>query len=161
MPYSWRLAIACIVLTGCPGPPAEPAKPVRTAKQAELGLLMKDQINPAFSKLSFLIFQGDDTGEDRAAVKAELTTLVSGFRQAIGRLRVWEHPPTESNEGKDVFLTYANSIDKTAAELELAIDRDDDHAAARSLEQIAKTCNSCHHFFRLEIKDSVAGPRPE
>ena len=152
-----RLAVACALLVGCPkqGPPA---KPVKTAQMAELGRLMKDQINPAFSKLSFLVFHGDDMGEDQAALKTELQSLVAGLRQSIGRLRVWQHPPTESKEGKDVFLTYANSIDRMAAQLELEIKTDNDQAAARSLEQIAKTCNNCHHFFRLEIKDSVVGP---
>lgn len=151
-----RLAVVC-VLVGCPkqGPPP---KPVKTAQMAELGRLMKDQINPAFSKLSFLVFHGDDMGEDQAALKTELQSLAAGLRESIGRLRVWQHPPTESKEGKDVFLTYANSIDRMAVELELAIKADDDRAAAVSLEQIAKTCNNCHHFFRLEIKDSVVGP---
>jgi hypothetical protein len=151
------LAIACGLLLGCPAPPP-PARPVKTAKMAELGRLMKDQINPAFSKLSFLIFHGEDMVEDPAALKTELQSLAAGLRKSLGRLIVWEHPPTESVQGKEVFFTYATSIDKMVVQLESAIAGDDPQSAARSLEQIAKTCNNCHHFFRLEIKDSVVSP---
>jgi hypothetical protein len=152
-----RLAFACVLLVGCPKA-APPPKPAKTAQMAELGKLMKDQINPAFSKLSFLVFHGEDMVEDPVALKTELRSLAAGLRKSIGRLLVWKHPPTESNEGRDVFFTYASSIDKMTGQLESAIAGDDVQSAARTLEQIAKTCNNCHHFFRLEIKDSVVGP---
>ena len=96
--------------------------------------------------------------EDQAAVTGELKRHVAVLRNAISRLVVWEQPPTESNEGKEVFFTYASSIDRIGKELQQAVDKGDMPAAARSLDQIAKACNSCHHFFRLRIKDSVVGP---
>ena len=141
---------------GCASPAAPPVK--RSSELAELGLLMKNRINPAFSKLSFLVFHGDEMDEDRDAIDTQLQTLVAALRSAIGQLQAYEHPPTESKQGREVFFTYASSLDQDAAQLELAIAGDDDAATSAALERIAKTCNSCHHFFRLEIKDAVGGP---
>lgn len=126
----------------------------RDAALTELGLLMKNDVNPAFSKLTFLVFHGN-TMEDPAQLKAELTTAATVLRGAIGRLRTWTQPPTESTEGRDVFYTYANAVDASTERLVGAIDRDDQPTAAAQMRQIAKTCNSCHHFFRLQIEDSV------
>ncbi len=148
-----RYLLVCLLL-GCPKPAPEPQKP---KTQTELGRLMKQQVNAPFSKLTFLVFHGEDQ-EDAAAVKTALQSHVAVLRNAISKLLVWQHPPTESAEGKEVFFTYVSSIDKTAQQLEREIASDDMPAAARSLDKIAQVCNSCHHFFRLDIKDSVVGP---
>lgn len=124
----------------------------------ELQLLMKNEINPAFSKITFLVFHGEEMEQDPAALQAELSRYGEALRKALSRLRVWQHPPTESTEGKQVFYAYALSVDKSAARLVDALGRADNQDAAKQLEGIAKTCNSCHHFFRLNIEDSVVGP---
>jgi hypothetical protein len=36
-----------------------------------------------------------------------------------------------------------------------SIGRDDRRQALSQLEEIADTCNNCHHFFRLKVDDSV------
>jgi hypothetical protein len=144
---------AVSLLAGCPAP--EPKKPdpppVDTKKMAELGLLMKNDINPAFSKLSFLVLHGDGEDTDRAKLKAEIQTSAATLRKGIGRLREWKHPPTVSQQGRDVFFAFATSIDNSLTHFEDAITRDDAKAVISSLETITKTCENCHHFFRVDV----------
>ena len=148
-------AVLALVLAGCakPVPANEPHAGATIRKLEALGALMKNQINPAFSKLVFLLAHADN--EDPRAVRAELQTAGGNLRKAIGELRMWHDPPTESDQGRDVFLTYAASIDGMTLKLIDAIGRDDRASALGQLEQIADTCNNCHHFFRLDIQDSV------
>jgi hypothetical protein len=125
---------------------------------AELGLLMKNEINPAFSKLTFLVFHGEEMEEDPVKLRTEMTRHGETLLNSLARLRGWPQPPTVTEEGREVFFTYALSVDKSAQQLLDAIGRSDNATAAKQLESIAKACNNCHHFFRLDIEDSVVGP---
>jgi hypothetical protein len=147
-----------ILAVGCATPAARPPTTQNGAtirKLEALGLLMKNHINPAFSKLVFLLAHADSMDEDPRDVRTELIAAASMLRTAIGRLRMWHDPPTESDEGRAVFLTYAVSIDGMTTKLIDSIGRDARSIALGQLETIADTCNNCHHFFRLDIEDSV------
>jgi hypothetical protein len=154
-----RVAILTILpfAAGCATAPQPPPKQsgATIRKLEALGLLMKNHINPAFSKLVFLLAHADSMNEDPREVRSELTVAAATLRTAINRLRAWHDPPTESAEGRDVFLTYAASIDGLTTKLIDSIGRDDRPTALGQLETIADTCNNCHHFFRLDIEDSV------
>jgi cytochrome c556 len=154
-----RALLALVLLTGCPKKPTMPTTPVDDGDITELGLMMKNDVNPAFSKLTVLVFHGDEMPEEPAAIQRELTTAASVLRTSIARLREWRDPPTKTTEARDVFFTYAVAVDQSTARLVDAITRFDSNEAATQMEQIAKTCNSCHHFFRLKIEDSVMPPR--
>ena len=166
-----RLVLLALVLAGCPAnkppPPVKPDPGPDQAALAELGLLMKNDINPAFSKLSFLVQHGDgDEDSDPNALKAEIQTSAAKLRTSIARLRTWQHPPTTTKEGRDVFYAFAGSIETTLSKFDDAMTRDDRTAAASSLEQVAKTCENCHHFFRIDVPmppadvDPDAAPKP-
>lgn len=126
--------------------------------QAELGALMKNDLNPPFSKLTFLVFHGKDAAEDPATVRAEMQRSIAALRASIARLRTWQNPPVTSEEGKDVFYTFASSLEASSMRFEKALGTNDTTTASSALSQIAKTCNNCHHFFRLNLKDSDEGP---
>jgi hypothetical protein len=128
-------------------------------KLEALGLLMKNEINPAFSKMVFLLAHADE--EDPRTVRNELEIASINLRTSIGKLRLWHNPPTESDQGRDVFLTYAASIDGMTGKLIDALGREDRKTALGQLEEIADTCNNCHHFFRLKLEDSVVMRSPE
>ena len=149
---------SCLVvaLAACSSKPPTPAHPPANhdAALTELGLLMKNDINPAFSKLTFLVFHGESM-DDPVKLKSELTMAASVLRDSLVRLRTWSKPPTESEEGRAVFYTYANAVDTSTQRLVEAIGQEDQPTAAQQMRQIAKSCNSCHHFFRLKIEDSV------
>jgi hypothetical protein len=149
-------AALLVVLIGCAKPTPSSVNDGATIRKLEaLGGLMKNDVNPAFSKVVFLLAHADEGTEDPRAVRSELEIATVNLRTAIGKLRLWHNPPTESAEGRDVFLTYAASIDDMAGKLVDALDREDRTTALKHLEQIADTCNNCHHFFRLKIDDSV------
>lgn len=119
---------------------------------------MKQEINPAFSKLTFLVFHGEEMEEDPIKLKTEMTRHGKTLLTSLARLRSWPHPPTITDEGREVFFTYALNVDESAQRLLDAIGRTDNATAAKQLETIARACNNCHHFFRLDIEDSVVGP---
>jgi hypothetical protein len=156
-----KAVVASLVLVaGCAKPePAATTPPPKDPRLVELALLMKNEINPAFSKLSFLVLHADEMGEDKVALTTELKTHATALRTSLGRLRTWSHPPTTSQEGKEVFFTFAVSVDKFTADLETSIASNDEKRSIETLEQIAENCNNCHHFFRLKLEDSVVGKR--
>lgn len=153
--------IACALLVlSCSGPAGQRSTTPGIKKSATLGVLMREQVNPAFSELSFLVFHGDETSEQPETVHAEIARHARALATGTTRLREWSDPPTETVEAREVFQTYSASIDKTAQQLVEAVERKDSTTMASAMEQIAKTCNSCHHFFRLDLEDSVVGAGP-
>jgi hypothetical protein len=151
----FQSAAALALLAACTKAPIPPPDRAPDAQFTALTALMKNDINPAFSKLTFLVFHGDDLQEDPNAVRSEMQRAAMVLRGSIGRLRDWSEPPTQSQEGKEVFYTYAVSVDHQAQALFDAIERRDNTTATTQMQDMADTCNNCHHFFRLKIEDSV------
>lgn len=151
-----RLSLA-LVLAGCPKAPSPMTEQTRPsdASMTALAALMKNQINPAFSKLMFLVFHGEELQEDPTAIRMEMQRFATVLRQGMGELAAWREPPTQSTEGKEVFFTYSANVDKQTQTLFDAIERRDAVVAEKQMQEIADTCNNCHHFFRLDIEDSV------
>lgn len=157
-----RVALSTVLfasLGACPKAPVPASDRPPDAGMAALAALMKNQINPAFSKLTFLVFHGDELQEDANAVRAEMQRAASTLRGSIGELRDWRELNTQSVEGRDVFFTYAASVDRQAQKLVEAIEKRDNDSAMTQMQDIADTCNNCHHFFRLRIEDSVVPAR--
>lgn len=152
-------SLAFVVLAACPKAPVPSSDRPPDAGMAALAALMKNQINPAFSKLTFLVFHGDELQEDPNAVRAEMQRAATTLRGSIGELRDWPELQTQSNEGRDVFNTFAMNVDRQAQKLVDAIASRDADTAANQMQDIADTCNNCHHFFRLRIEDSVVPAR--
>jgi hypothetical protein len=115
---------------------------------------MKNDINPSFSKVAFLLTRGDTLVEDPKVVRSELLQNVATLRVSIGKLRAWQDLPAETAEGRDVFQTFSASVDDATQQLVRLIEGGDGTKATTVLERIADTCNNCHHFFRLKIEDS-------
>lgn len=147
---AWLFVVAC-------AKQADVSEPT-VLKDAELNALMNERINPAFSKLSFLVFHAD-TMDDPEAARRELVVAADNLSAGTSVLSGWRNPPVSSAQGREVFHTYSANVDRYAKALVTAVRADDDTGSARALEQIATTCNNCHHFFRLDIKDSVVGPQ--
>lgn len=154
-----RRAAFALVLTACAKAPAPPTERPSDAGMAALAALMKNQINPAFSKLTFLVFHAEELQEDPNVVRMEMQRTATLLRVSIGELREWKEPPTQSREGRDVFYTFAASVDRQAQTLFDAIQKRDPDTATAQMQDMADTCNNCHHFFRLKIEDSVVPSR--
>jgi hypothetical protein len=146
-------------VAACPKPAADEPTAADTgptiAKVEALGKLMKEQVNPAFSRLAFLLFHGGTIDAEPAAMRADLVAAAQALSGAIGQLRVWTHVPAQTEQGKEVFFTYATAVGAMTDELAVAITTGDDVGAKAKLTRIADTCDRCHHFFRLEVEDSV------
>lgn len=146
-------ALALAACAKAPLPPTE-QRP-SDASMTALAALMKNQINPAFSKLMFLVFHGQELQEDQNAIRSEMQRFATMLRSGMGELAMWREPPTQSTEGREVFFTFSANVDKQTQTLLEAIERRDSAAAEQQMKDIADTCNNCHHFFRLDIEDSV------
>lgn len=151
--------LLAVFLAACTKAPMPSTDPQPDAGMAALAALMKNQINPAFSKLMFLVFHGDELQEDPNAVRTEMQRSARNLRASIGELRDWKELSTQSAEGREVFFTLAANVDRQAQTLFDAIERRDQDTAAAQMQEIADTCNNCHHFFRLKIEDSVVPTR--
>ena len=116
---------------------------------------MKTQVNPPFSKLSFLLFHTEDatTEIDPAALPAAGAELA----QAATNLTRWTTPPGDSEQGKQVFFEYAEALKVDTATLVAALQANDKPGAVKAFESLRKKCDSCHHFFRFDESASFHG----
>jgi cytochrome c556 len=146
---AWLFVVAC-------SKPAGVSKPAPTSPA--LNALMNQQVNAAFTRLSFFAFHADQA-ESPEVARRELVHAANKLAAATSQLREWPDPPVESAQGRDVFHTYAMSLDDDTRRLLQAAIANDNDGAMRTLERIAETCNNCHHFFRLKIEDSVVNPK--
>ena len=148
--------VVCLLLVACSksADVNEPAPP----RSPELNALMNNEVNPSFTRLSFLVFHAEDTPDAQAA-RGELATMANRLATAARQLSAWPDPPVRTKEGRDVFQTYSASVYADAQRLVEAAGANDRAGSVRILERIAQTCNDCHHFFRLKIEDSVVKPR--
>lgn len=110
---------------------------------------MKDEVNQPYSALVFGVFHSEN-GIDYVAIATPLEALRSG----IAKVRDIADPPVETNEARSVFFTYLESLAHDTEKFRSAVARRDQPSMEASLVRLGKTCNSCHHFFRLEIQDT-------
>lgn len=151
-----KAGVFLAMLAACGGKAGEKTAGTGPAKKiAALGALMKNDINPPFSRLTFLVFHGDSMGEDGAQLAAEMRRYADALRASCARLKTWQEVPAGTQEAREVFYTFAESVDKMTDKLVAAVTSGDLAVAETQLERIADTCNNCHHFFRLDIEDSV------
>jgi hypothetical protein len=57
-----------------------------------------------------------------------------------------------------VFLTYVDAMVRDAEQLSLAFEARNRPGMEQVLQKITRTCNDCHHFFRLKLVGE--GPPP-
>jgi hypothetical protein len=152
-------AIAIVALAGlwsCAAP-AAPLTPVRDpSSTTELGMFMNRQLNPAFSKISFLLFQDDD--REREVDPSALPASASDLARAADGLAGWPELPGESEQSKLVFHAYVDSLKADADKLVEALGGNQLDDARQLFESLRRKCDACHHFFRHD-QSPVIGPR--
>lgn len=132
---------------GCSSHVEQP-RPVRGQTRSALGVFMKTQLNPPFSKLSFLLFHVGDEGADPDP--GALAAVASELAVAAEKLGEWKEAPGESDQGKLVFFEYAESLKADATSLVGAVSGNNKAGAIKVFESLRKKCDSCHHFFRFD-----------
>jgi cytochrome c556 len=133
--------------SGSSGPAATPTIRDRT-KTTELGIFMKTRMNPAFSKISFLLFHEEDseTEIDPAVLPASADELA----RAADLLGKWPDLPGESEQSKLVFHEYADSLKLDAGKLIQVLRANQLDGARKIFESLHRKCDACHHFFRYD-----------
>jgi cytochrome c556 len=147
------ILIAFLVATGCGSTPVQPTTPplTRPLHSTELGRIMKEEVNQPYSALAFTVFHSDN-GIDYAALAAPAEALRAG----IAKVRYIADPPAETSEARAVFFTFLDSLAVDAERFSVGFAQRDPQVMAAALGRISDTCNSCHHFFRLDIQDTPA-----
>ena len=157
---SYALALGMSLLLGSCGtgqtkePKATPAA-VSNAPEKEyrhspvLNAIMKNEVNKPFSKLTFFVFHSDgDFDFD------EIAATTAAFHAGIAKARAFPNPPVQSQQGREVFATFLEHLDRDCNKLSNAIAQRDGRRMRVLLGKLSRTCNNCHHFFRLDIADS-------
>lgn len=139
-----------LTLGGCSSTSEKPPASPTDKKQSELDKLMRERMNKVFSSLIFQVFHAE--GDlDFAAVNQGAGDL----QQVVTTVRHLEMPAVvTSDEAKQVFFTYNDSLQHQADKFAEAVGRHDRANMEALLTNIGQTCNQCHHFFRLDIKDA-------
>jgi len=153
--------LAWLSLAGCGGAPkpAEAEQPgeqpvakpgaQRQAKSPILNAIMKNEVNKPFSRITFFVFHSDGDYD-----WAEIGRNTTEFQAGIAKAKAFPDPPVESQEGREVFATFVENLESDAGKLASAISAHDARQTQAVIARLSKTCNNCHHFFRLDIADS-------
>lgn len=159
--------ISTVVLAGvlsCSGAVERPAPARDPSKTTELGIFMKTRINPAFSKISFLLFHDEDSEGD--VDPAALPASANDLSRAAEQLGKWPELPGESEQSKLVFHEYADSLKADAVKLVEALRGKQMDNARKVFESLHRKCDACHHFFRydqgsvMDARSPTGAPRP-
>ena len=110
---------------------------------------MKNEVNKPFSKLTFFVFHSDGDFDFK-----EIAKTTAEFHAGIAKARAFPDPPVESEQGREVFATFLEHLDRDCNQLSTAIQDRDGRKMRHLLGKLSRTCNNCHHFFRLDIADS-------
>lgn len=145
---------------GCAGAAQEQRGegPPKLLHSPELNEIMKNEVNQPFSALMFLIFHAGETSPDGEPDYAKIETPASTLRAGITKVRAIVNPPVQTEEAKEVFLTYVDSMVRDSESLYQAVAVRDRPRMETLLKKITTTCNDCHHFFRLKVVGE--GPPP-
>jgi cytochrome c556 len=152
--------IAAVMIAGCAaattGPSSQEGTSRTTASSTndyrhspELNRLMKNEINKPFSKLTFFVFHSDGEYD-----YSEIARTTAQFHAGVAKVRAYPDPPVESEQGREVFATFLESLERDCNTLGVAIASRDARQMQKQLGKLSRTCNNCHHFFRLDIADS-------
>jgi len=145
-----RANLVFVITLGCGGAPPPQAEQPKLLHSAELNEIMKIEVNEPFSALTFQVFHAEGELDF-----ARISLPASSLRMGIARVRAIVNPPVQTNEAREVFFTYVDSLVRDSESLVSAIGSRDRAKTEAALNRISDTCNNCHHFFRLrDIEDT-------
>jgi hypothetical protein len=140
-----RALVLLVTTSGCGGAPPPPAEQPKLLHSAELNDIMKNEVNEPFSALTFLVFHAEGGELDFARISLPASSL----RLGVAKVRAIVNPPVQTNEAREVFFTYVDSLVRDSESLVGAVGFRDRAKTEAALNRISDTCNNCHHFFRL------------
>jgi hypothetical protein len=152
---SFALAAGCSGGKTSPKQPEQPTNPDQqkptTAASRELDKLMRTRMNVSYSQLVYLVFHAEG-GPDFDAISEESAKLSEAV---VGVLKLEPPPLVQSDQARQVYVDYNNTLRKDNEKFVAATSRKDINAMSASLTKMGETCSACHHFFRVNIKDAA------
>jgi hypothetical protein len=131
------------------GPSATPAAMTQPKPKGELDKLMRTRMNKAYTQLVFYVLDSA-SDVDFAKIEHETQELLS----AVGAVRGLPTPSmVQSAEALEVYKTYNDVLQRDADKFNAAVKTKERPQMEGALTKIGKTCNDCHRFFRVEVKD--------
>jgi len=107
-------------------------------------------MNVSYSQLVYLVFHAEG-GPNYDAISEESARL----SEAIDRVLKLTFPPqAKSDEARSVYRDYNETLRKDNERFVSATARKDINVMSSSLQKIGETCSACHHFFRIDVKDT-------
>jgi hypothetical protein len=152
------LASTAVPALGCGGASQPASMPPKLLHSPELNEIMKNEVNQPFSALMFLVFHAGDDGSGEEFDFAKVREPVMTLRTGISKVRAMLHPPVQTAEAREVFMTYVDSLVRDSDLLSQAFEGRNRPRMEQLLHKITNTCNDCHHFFRLKLVAN--GPPP-
>jgi hypothetical protein len=160
--HAFIAGMFAVLAAGCPGSTATKpttttttsgeasASPDGTAKpKSGLDKLMRTRMNKAYTQLVFYVL--DSTADvDFAKIQAETEDL----KGAVGTVLSLPTPAmAQSEEARSVYRTYNETLQRDTNRFAEAVGAKDRPQMEGLLSKIGKTCNDCHRFFRVDVKD--------
>jgi hypothetical protein len=106
-------------------------------------------MNKSYTQLVFYVL---DSASDIDFAKIEEET--QGLLSAVGAVRGLPTPPmVQSAEALEVYNTYNDVLQRDADRFYTAVKAKTRPEMETALTKVGKTCNDCHRFFRIEVKD--------
>jgi len=129
--------------------PAAPAPSTGSAKDPGLSTLMRNRMNKSYTQLMYYLL--DSAAE---ADEAKVTDETKNLQAAVAAVRALPMPQAaQSEESRSVYSTYNDVLQQNVDKFAEAVAGKDRPQMEAMLGKIGKTCNDCHKFFRVEIKD--------
>ena len=107
-------------------------------------------MNKAYTQLVFFVLDSS-TDIDFAKIEHEAKEL----QGAVVAVRELPTPAmVQSEEARSVYSTYNDVLQRDADKFFQAVVAKERPMMEATLTKIGKTCNDCHRFFRVDVKDA-------
>lgn len=152
--FGLALSSGCSGGSGAAGPtntdPTTPTTTVQPKEATELDKLMRTRMNTHYSKLVYLVFHAED-GPDFQAISDESVNMTAAIQSVLD---LPPPPVVQSDQAKQVYVDYNHTLKQQNDKFVAATARKDIAAMSSTLTKVGDTCSSCHHFFRIDIKET-------
>jgi Cytochrome C' len=148
--------LALALLAGVRGHGQAPAPGAKVTPRlepvAETRLLMEGLAHANFRGLERLLAQPPADAQAWTFARGQALLLAE-----TGNLLMLRPP---RNQGQPVWFERATELRGQATKLALALAQRDYAASRAGLQQVAGTCNRCHHTFRVDVEIAPFAPPP-
>ena len=127
-----------------------PTSTVQPKEATELDKLMRTRMNTHYSKLIYLVFHAEGD-PDFQAITDESVHMTAAIQSVLD---LPPPPLVQSEQAKQVYVDYNVTLNKANERFVAATASKNIGTMQSTLTKIGDTCSACHHFFRIDIKET-------